>query len=200
MRVRNIKMMIGGVALALFVAACGTAGAESPDTSTTAPIAATTMDDSMNDTSTDMSSMGMNMGDADATPAYEVTGAAVVSGPFEALPNIAADGITGTAWLARHAQGTTVSINLEGLAPGAQYVSHVHADTCSAHGGPHYRHDQAGMEHPPNEIHLAFTARGDGAGMMTAENPNVASDLALSVVVHEAGDEAPKLVCADLTP
>ena len=57
----------------------------------------------------------------------------------------------------------------------------------------------AGAE-PPNEIHLAFTADGGGDGMMTAENATAASDLAISMVVHEAGDGTPKLMCADLAP
>lgn len=199
MRMHTMKSAIGGAAVALIVTACGTAGAEPPDTSTTVPEPAiTTMADAMDQDSMDHGAMDMNMGTADATLAYEVAGAAVVSGPFEALADAVADEITGTAWLARHTGGTTVSIALEGLTPDAQYVSHVHADVCSNDGGPHYRHDVTGMEHPPNEIHLAFTADGDGGGMMTAENATVAGDLAVSVVVHEAGDGAPKLVCADL--
>ena len=35
-------------------------------------------------------------------------------------------------------------------------------------------------------------------GMMTVENPEVADGRARSVVVHLAGDDAPKLACADL--
>jgi len=147
----------------------------------------------------DHEAMAMDTGDPDATLAFEVTGAAVVSGPFTALPATDAGEITGTAWLARHPGGTTVSIELEGLQPGVEFTSHVHADACSANGGPHYRHDQAGMEHPPNEIHLAFAAGPDGEGTMTVENPTVASDRAVSVVVHEAGEGSPKLVCADLS-
>lgn len=201
MRTHTMKLALGGVVVALIVAACGTAGAEPPNASTTAPDTATTTNaDAMDHDSMDHDSMDMNMGDANATPAYDVTGAAVVSGSFESLADAPADGMSGTAWLARHTEGTTVSIALEGLTPGAQYVSHVHADACSNDGGPHYRHDAAGMEHPPNEIHLAFTAAEDGGGTMTAENAIVASDLAVSVVVHEAGEGAPKLVCADLAP
>lgn len=191
-----MKMAMTGATVALVVAACGTAGAETPDMTTTAPqAAATTIVESM-----DHESTNMNMGDPHATPAYDVPGAAVVSGPFEALPNVDTNGISGTAWLARHTGGTTVSIELASLEPGTDYASHVHADVCNAQGGPHYRHDQAGMAHPPNEIHLAFTAGSDGKAMMTAENPTVASDLAVSVVVHEAGDGSAKLACADLTP
>ncbi|MGI9529894.1 MAG: superoxide dismutase family protein [Acidimicrobiia bacterium] len=205
MKMHTTKLAIGGAAVALMLAACGTAGAEPADTSTTAPEAATTtmaqaMDQtSMTGDSMDHGSMDMNMGDADATPAYEVTGAAVVSGPFEALADSTADGITGTAWLARHTGGTTVTIALDGLTPGSQYVSHVHASACSEGGGPHYRHDPEGSEHAPNEIHLAFIAGSDGEGMMTVENPTVASDVAVSIVVHESGDGTPKLACADLS-
>jgi len=187
---------MAGTAVALLLAACAAAGAETPETAATTPRAApTTIVESMNH-----ESMDMNMGDPHATPAYDVTGAAVVSGPFEALPSVGTGGISGTAWLARHTGGTTVSIEIDGLKPRSDYVSHVHADVCSAQGGPHYRHDQAGMAHPPNEIHVAFTAGSDGVGVMTAENPTVASDLAVSVVIHEASDGTPKLACADLAP
>lgn len=194
MTARNMKMAIAGMALALFIAACGTAGAETPDPTREAPGGAptTTSDPGGHE------SMDSNMGDANATRAYDVTGAAVVSGSFSALSKATTNTIGGSAWLARHTNGTTVSIELEGLEPGAMYVGHVHADVCSAGGGAHYRHDEAGADRPPNEIHLAFTAGPGGTGMMTAENPTVASDLAVSVVVHEAGDGTPKLACADL--
>ena len=188
------------VAAAMVVAACGTATAQSQTTTTTTTTAPMEQE-AMADMTHDNHDMGaMSMGDPDATPASEVPGAAVVSGPFEAVAESSATDIGGRAWLARSVAGTTVTIELMNLKPGTDHIAHVHADACAENGGPHYMHDVEGMPHPPNEIHLAFTADADGAGTMTVENPITATDQAVSVVVHEATDEAPKLACADLSP
>jgi len=145
-------------------------------------------------------SASTNTGDATATPAADIEGADLVSGTFATLADAppSATDISGTADLARH-QGTTVTIMLHGLTPGNNYVSHVHADSCANNGGPHYQFEVGGDHHPPNEIHLAFTANDNGMGTMTAENASVADQTAASVVVHEAIDGSPKLVCADLS-
>ena len=188
-----------GVAAALLIAACSTATAQAPETTSTT-MAATDMAsmDHGSESGHDMDSM--NMGDPDATAAYDVEGAAVVSGTFAALEPASDLDIGGRAWLARYADGTTVTLEVTGLEPGTQHIAHVHADACSADGGPHYRHDVDGMAHPPNEIHLAFQTDANGSGTMTAENPKTASDQAVSVVVHTKGDDAPKLACADFSP
>ena len=142
----------------------------------------------------------MNMGDPTATSAAAIAGAQPVSGGFRALATAPAgfDDVSGSADLARHDGGTTVTIELKNLIPTKDYVAHVHAGTCFDSGGAHYQFDAGGSDMPPNEIHLAFTSAADGSGFMTVENHQVASDAATSVVVHERIDGAPKIVCADL--
>ena len=148
----------------------------------------------------DMQETMMNMGDPTATPAAEVPGADLVSGEFRTLASAPTgfESIGGSADLARHAAGTTVTIELENLVPGKDYIAHVHAGTCFDAGGPHYKFDEAGSDMPPNEIHLAFTGLQDGTGSMTAENHRVAADTATSIVLHERVEGAPKIACADL--
>lgn len=180
--------------IALIASACGTASAGAdlpkPDPTTTSTIA---MDDGHEH---DMSSM--NMGDPTATPAASIDGAEVAEGSFGSLPGVTPDDISGTAWLARHGAGTTVTIELVGLAPATDHIAHVHERPCSEAGGAHFRFDEDGDHHPPNEIHLAFTTDDAGGGAMTAENDRVATADAVSVVVHAAGPDSPKLACADL--
>jgi hypothetical protein len=181
------KTTMWALALALTLAACG--GDESGVT-TTMTDGSTAMNDVMSD---------MNMGDPGATPAAEVPGADVVTGSFGLLDTAPSghEEVTGTAWLARHQGGTTVSISVEGLVPGTSYMSHVHEGACAEAGGEHYRFDPEGSELPPNEIHLAFTADGAGRATMTVENGMVASDDARSVVVHPADLMDNKVACAD---
>jgi len=143
--------------------------------------------------------MAMNMGDPDATPAAEVDGAHLSYGEVVVLPTApAGSNPNGEAALARHGAGTTVTLELKGLQPDTAFMAHVHEGACYEAGGPHYKHDPAGSDMPPNEIHLALTSDAAGMGMMTVENPEVADDRARSVVVHLTGDDAPKLACADL--
>jgi hypothetical protein len=187
---RSTRLWLAGsvAAIALAGVACGTAAGSTSDTTNTTS-ATTTM-------AHDMSTM--NMGDPTAVPAYEVDGAELDHGTFAPLPGTTRP-VTGDAWLARH-DGTTVSIELAGLEPGAEHIAHVHVAACSEAGGDHFRFDADGAAVPPNEIHLAFTATADGTGSMTVENPMVAPDDARSIVVHIASDGAPKLACADLAP
>ena len=175
-------------ALGLVVAACGTAAASGETASTSTTMASMDHEHDMG---------AMNMGDADATAAYDIDGAEVASGVFAPVDG-ADTGAGGSAWLARHGDGTTVTIELTGLGAGAGYIAHVHDEPCVDGGGAHYQFSPGGDHHPPNEIHLAFTAMPGGMGSMTAENEQVADERAVSVVVHEAIDGAPKLVCADL--
>ncbi|MEQ8716718.1 MAG: hypothetical protein RIE08_03840 [Acidimicrobiales bacterium] len=143
--------------------------------------------------------MDMNMGDPDATPASEVAGAEVVEGSFVLLDTRpdGYDDVTGTAQLARHDGGTTVTTEVFGLIPGEDYISHVHAEPCADNGGPHYRFDPDGSDMPPNEIHLAFTADEEGRGFMTAENDMVAGDDAVAFVVHPVDLLDNKIACVD---
>ena len=157
---RLTRLLAAGLtALALLAAACGEA---TDTTTTTEPV----MD------------MGSMMGDATATPATSIPGAA----------------------LARHDAGTTVTVELESLVPDTRFIAHVHTGPCYEAGGPHYRFDPNGGSMPPNEIHLMFASGVDGVGLMTVENAAVAGPDAVSVVVHPADALDDKVVCADLDP
>lgn len=140
----------------------------------------------------------MTMSDPDATPAFALDGADVVSGDFVPLGTGAPESQLGTVWVARHAEGTTVTMAWEGLATEVGYVAHLHVSSCADGGGAHYRHDPDGAPSPPNEIHLALTTDTSGSGSTTVTNPTRAREDAISVVIHEATDDAPKLACADL--
>jgi hypothetical protein len=142
----------------------------------------------------------MDMGDASLTRADAISDASVVSGSFELL-DTAPDGfeaLSGTAWLARHQGGTTVTLDLSGLVPDSGYVAHVHSGVCDEAGGPHFRFDAEGRTTPPNEIHLVFHGSADGVGFMTVANPGRVGGDARSVVVHSTGGAAPKVACAEL--
>ncbi len=182
-------MVAALMATTLVAAACGTSVATDVPASTTSSIAATH----------DHDAGSMNMGDADEPMASSIDGAELTTGIIEPLVSNAQATISGTADLARHDGGTTVTVMLKGLEPGATYIAHVHADVCANAGGPHYQFEVGGDHYPPNEIHLAFTAGDDGSGHMTANNDAVADNRAVSIVVHRAIDGAPKLACADLS-
>lgn len=186
------RLSAAALALALVAAACGS---DSEDTT------ATTVDDSAMDDSAmdDMDMEGMNMGDASATRADEVDGAALATGEFalmETRPQ-GFDDTSGTAWVARHSAGTTVTVELEGLLPDADYISHLHADACANDGGDHYQFEIGGSDMPPNEIHLAFTSDADGNGFMTAENHQIAGIDAVAFVVHPMNLIDNKIACVD---
>ncbi len=183
---RQTRALIVTTALTLVAAACGgTGGAATPETTMT----------------THAHMADHNMGDLAATPAAEVPDADLTSGRFFVLDAIGTGGaVSGHATMARHDRGTTVTIELEGLEPDTDFISHVHVAGCAEAGGAHYKFDPEGDHHPPNEIHLAFTSDGSGHGFMTAENHQVATAEAASVVIHRAGPDSPKLACADLVP
>ncbi len=176
------------LALAMVLAACGDSD-EAADTTVMGD--GMEMDDGMD--------MAMNMGDPEATPASEVAGGELVSGTFALLDTRPSgyDDVTGTAEMARHDGGTTVTVELSGLQPGVEYISHVHAEPCSNNGGPHYQFEVGGSEVPPNEIHLLFTADEDGNGFMTAENAQTVDERAVAIVVHPVDLIDNKIACAD---
>jgi len=196
MRSALSKLLLLLVALALVAAACGSDSDDSDESSA----ATDEMDEEMEDMDDDMDDMDMNMGDPDATPAYEVEGAELTTGTFVLLDTRpdGYDDLIGEANLARHENGTTVTIELSGLLPGVDFISHVHEGECEEGGGDHYKFDPEGSDMPPNEIHLAFTSTGEGTGFMTAENDMAAGDDARSVVVHPAELIDNKIACAPL--
>ena len=187
---KQSRLRIGALllSLAMVLAACG----DSEETSDT-----TAMNDGM--AMEDGMEMEMNMGDVDATPASEVPGGDLVSGTFMLLDTRPSgyDDMTGTAEMARHDGGTTVTIEVSGLQPGVEYISHVHAEPCSDNGGPHYQFEVGGSELPPNGIHLLFTADEDGNGFMTAENDQTVDERAVAIVVHPVDLIDNKIACAD---
>ena len=173
--------------LALGLAACG-----SDTDSSSADMADMDMD------TADMADM--DMGDTDATPADDVAGASLARGEFVLMDTRPAgyDAVAGTAVIARHTAGTTVTTELTGLEPNVDYISHVHAQACAdGNAGDHYQFEIGGATTPPNEIHFAFTSDNDGNGFMTAENAQIAGADAVAFVVHPAEFMDNKVACVD---
>ncbi|GAA1906839.1 hypothetical protein GCM10009737_04540 [Nocardioides lentus] len=146
----------------------------------------------------DHSSMDvMAMNDPDATPAYDVDGAA--EGAFTVLDSAppGSEDVAGEAWLAQDG-GTTVSVELSGLEPGATYMAHLHAEPCGTDdGGPHFQFEVGGEEVPPNEVHLGLEADDEGNATATTTNDREVGDGAPSIVVHPTDLPDNRLVCAD---
>lgn len=145
---------------------------------------------------TDMAGM---TGDPEATPAQELPDAELRQGSFEALPDAPQDSpeVAGEAFLARTADGTTLSVDLSGLEAGAEYTSHLHVEACEPHaGGDHFKFDAGGSDQPPNEVHLAIEADEDGGAATTITSDNPDSQGAKSMVLHLA--DGTKFACADL--
>lgn len=199
---------LGAVAFttALALAACGSDDSASSDSTPTsdAPADDSAMEVEMeleegSDAMSEMDTAAMNMGNADATPAGDVEGAAVASGEFALLDTRPAgyDDLAGTATIARHSAGTTVTTELTGLLPDTTYISHVHESPCSDNGGDHFQFVDGTVEVPPNEIHLMFTSDSAGAGFMTVENSAVATDDAVAFVVHPLEFIDNKVACVD---
>ncbi|MFJ9351062.1 superoxide dismutase family protein [Streptomyces sp. NPDC101237] len=143
---------------------------------------------------------GMAMGDPSATAAYKMPDAAVVEGTFKLLdtrpPGL--DHVKGTAWLAQGPKGTTVTVKLTGLQPGASYMAHLHARHCSAdNGGEHFQFVKGGPAKPPNEVHLMFDADSKGVGMTTVNNTRKTGKGAVAIVVHPSDALDNRIACAD---
>ncbi|WP_189080040.1 superoxide dismutase family protein [Mangrovihabitans endophyticus] len=140
---------------------------------------------------------GMAMNDPSATPANKIDGAAEASFQLLDTRPPGTDGVKGTAWLAQDGK-TTLTVNLTGLKPSAQYVGHLHAQPCAAeNGGAHFKFDANGPDTPPNEVHIGFTAGADGMGMATVTNDREVGDAAKAVVIHPADALDNRLACAD---
>jgi len=119
-------------------------------------------------------------------------------------------GVTGHAKMVRTADGRTkISVQVAGLEPGSVYGSHVHNQACDdGRGGGHYQHEVGGATTPPNELWpssdpqdpeavLIANASGKANGHGTA--PWTAREEARSVVIHQTGNPAVRIACADLT-
>lgn len=148
----------------------------------------------------------MALGEAATDPTAEPEASVatdVRTGEFQLLdtrPEEGYENVTGTAVIERPDQGTTVRFDLQGLPPGGHYMSHVHEGSCAEYGGDHHRHDPAAGSKPPNEIHLHFNADAEGNAQPVVENPQVATEQAISVVLHPMEAMDRKIACAEFGP
>jgi len=97
---------------------------------------------------------------------------------------------------------TDVTLNVTGLDPEAEYVTHVHALPCSVmDAGGHYKIDPSIEEtSEDNELWPSLMPDETGAAEAMYRNQHEARFDAQSVVIHKVdGDTAPKVACADLT-
>ncbi len=113
-----------------------------------------------------------------------------VSGPFELVSDAPSGykSLAGEATVERADGGTTVSLRVTGLKPRTAYVAHLHSGSCDQTdpGGPHFKFNAKGSDEPPNEIHLEFSSKADGAASVTASSSReVPAGEAGSVVIHE---------------
>lgn len=141
------------------------------------------------------------------------------TGKFELVKNAPPgfEQARGTAEIIRSEGGTEATLDVKGLNPNTEFVSHLHVGSCDQPdpGGPHFKFDLRGSDMPPNEIHLPFTSDAEGKGSAKATNDQRAPDDEVkSVVIHRASaphDKAehpeghseghahqPKALCADL--
>ncbi|MFB9728357.1 hypothetical protein [Haloechinothrix salitolerans] len=201
MRNRRAGMVLAALsATALALSACGdTEGGVENAADTADPTTASETSGHDGHSGHDHSHEGAT-GDPNATPANEIEGANLVEGTFKPLESAPAgtETVTGTAYLARHDDGTTVTIDVEGLQPDAAYMSHLHARPCAEdNGGPHFKFDAKGTDEPPNEVHIAFTADAEGTATSTVTNDNPNSEGAKSIVLHLDDKDGTKFACAD---
>lgn len=188
MRRRAVMSAVGVATIGLLAGGCASDSSDPEDVEPTA-------DASM---SSDMDDMSGMMNDPSATPASELSGAVESSfGLLDTRPP-GTDEVEGTAWLAQGDQGTTLTVTMTGLEPGAEYIGHLHAQGCADdNGGPHFKFDLDGSSTPPNEVHIGFTADDNGAGSATVTNERAVGDAARAVVIHPAEALDNRLACAD---
>lgn len=130
--------------------------------------------------------------------------AQVTEGSFDTFADGPALGyhVDGKAHMVRTADGKTiVSVNVSGLAPGATYGSHVHAQACDdGNAGGHYRFSDPvpGGDLDGHEIWPGpFTANPAGNAHGKATVWATAGPDAVSVVIHAPTGQ--KIACADLS-
>lgn len=194
---RRAAWAAGAAMFAVLAAGCADDGSDQPDAADQASPTAASEPDPME--GMDDEGMDMMMNDPDAVPANELDGA--VESEFAVLETAppGSEEVAGTAWLALGDDpGTTLTVTLAGLEPGAEYIGHLHEQSCDQDsGGAHFKFDPDGGDLPPNEVHIGFTAGDDGTGTATITNPESAEG-AGAVVIHPAEAMDNRLVCADL--
>ncbi len=139
------------------------------------------------------------MHEPDATPADQLDGAEVRTGEFELLDTAPPESneVAGQVWVAEHDDGTTVTVRMSGMEPGTDYLLHLHEQACDEDaGGDHFKFDPEGSDDPPNEVHLSFTAEGNGEGGATVTNDQRVGDDAQSIVIHPADAMDNRIACA----
>jgi hypothetical protein len=117
-----------------------------------------------------------------------------------------AQGAAGTADVSSTGS-TSVRLAVTGLAPGTEYMAHVHDGECDANppGGGHWLADPDGEDAAGNIIELSFTTSDSGVGSATVSSDLVLDDRAESVVVHAPdaltesdGLDSNRVLCGDL--
>lgn len=140
------------------------------------------------------------MHEPDATPADELQGAEVRTGEFEVLDTAPpkSNEVAGQVWVAENEDGTTVTVRMTGVEPGEEYMLHLHEQSCGNDaGGEHFKFDPEGSDEPPNEVHLGFTAKGNGEGEATVTNDQQVGRGATSIVMHPVMAMDNRIACAD---
>ncbi|MCX3060030.1 superoxide dismutase family protein [Streptomyces beihaiensis] len=98
-------------------------------------------------------------------------------------------------------RGMTVSLSVDGLAPGHAFGAHVHQKPCGADpraAGGHFQHVvDPEQENAANEVWLDFTTDGSGRGAASVHKAwGLRPGEAGSVVIHDApGTEGKRIAC-----
>lgn len=134
----------------------------------------------------------------DDPPPSEPVVQSILAGAFAPLGSYT--GVEGRAQLVRYLDGTTsVDVQLLGLAPGTEFVAHVHAQPCQYQGGGHYMIDPALTDSgEANELWLHLTSDDEGVALTQGSWDHMARGDALSIVVHDPAAANAKMACADL--
>lgn len=118
----------------------------------------------------------------------------------------AAPRATGTADISSTGS-TSVQLAVVGLAPGTEYMAHVHDGECDENppGGGHWLADPNGEDAAGNIIELSFTTSDTGVGSATVSSDLALDDRAESVVVHAPQSltdaehlDSDRVLCGDL--
>ena len=141
---------------------------------------------------------GGSGGSPDDPPPTTPVVQSILAGSFAPLGGYS--GVGGRAQLVRYLDGTTsVDVQLLGLAPGTEFVAHVHAQPCQYQGGGHYMIDPTVADSSEaNELWLHLTSDESGVALTQRSWDHLARGDALSIVVHDPAAANAKMACADL--
>lgn len=123
----------------------------------------------------------------------------VAGGRFAPLTGYEMSTASGFALISRSASATTVSLQVNGLAPMTAYPAHLHALPCALSAGGHYKLDPTVEDTvQENEIWPLFETDASGSGWAEVSAEHVAREDGMSVVVHDPAADNQKMLCADL--